>query len=77
MTVSLRLSTRWIYLLAAESCRSENTVRAVLRGEGNSQSREAVLQAAKRLGLELPTPRVTAPGAPLGIEAHSVRSQAR
>lgn len=71
------ISTRTIYLLAAESCRSVNTVREVLQGRGNNQSREAVAQAAKRLGVVLPEPLVNQPGSPLGIDAHGVRSQAR
>jgi hypothetical protein len=71
------LTEQTIFRLAAESCRSVATVKTVLRGGGNAQSREAVAQAARRLNVELPAPRAVQPGAPLGVDAHAVRSQAR
>ena len=49
--------------MAAEACRSVTTVTEVLRGRGGAQSRAAVAQAAKRLGIELPTPRAAKPDA--------------
>lgn len=43
-----------LYQLAAEAGRDPKTVQAVLDGEGNDQSRAAVLAAARRLGLGEP-----------------------
>jgi hypothetical protein len=43
-----------IIRLAAESCRDPRTVEAVLRGKATDHSRAAVIDAARRLGIDLP-----------------------
>lgn len=51
---SKRLTAPEIYRLAAEGCRDPKTVERVVRGQGNRQSRAAIQEAAKRLGITLP-----------------------
>jgi hypothetical protein len=52
----IRVDRPTIVRLAAESCRDPKTVESVLRGKGNDQSRAAVTDAARRLGLTITVP---------------------
>jgi hypothetical protein len=49
-----RLKNAEILRIAAEAHRDSRTVAAVLKGDGGANSREAVVEAARKLGIKLP-----------------------
>jgi hypothetical protein len=76
MGKTIWVTERNICLIAAEACRSVSTVKRVLRGQGTDLTIAAVIEAAKRLGLELPAFHARQDGAPIGIDASAVRARA-
>lgn len=54
MSNAVRLRQVDIWRLAAEANRDPGTVKRVLEGKGRNLSRSAVIEAARRLNIELP-----------------------
>jgi hypothetical protein len=49
----IRITRPELYKIAGEACRDTKTVEKVLAGGGNDQSRASVIEAAKRLGIDI------------------------